>query len=152
MKYSVSFVRNDVAQSNLAVADTPLAVRAWFRMYKPDARVLSVNAATVDDERPDKPCIEIPQNYLPFMHAADNMTMILEREKAMRCEFYVMDVRYLNNLAFPQLSADSRGHRLTIGDWYVIVTCSNGHKYYVNVTADSVVTMCAEVFNFIQNK
>ena len=69
-----------------------------------------------------------------------------------RDRFYVMDKRYYDNLALPQFSADNRGNRLVIGDWYVIVTCGDGYKYYINVTADSVVTMCAEVFDFLQYK
>lgn len=152
MKYNVSFVRNEVAQSNIAIADNEMAVMAWFKMYKPDARILTIFSATPDDEKPGKPCIEIPQNYLPYMNAADNMSLILQHEKGMNCRFYVMDKTYYGNLAYPQLSADNRGHSLVVGDWYVIVTCSNGYKYYVNVSGDSVVTMCAEVFDFIQNK
>lgn len=152
MKYNVSFVRNEVSQSNIAIADNEMAVMAWFKMYKPDARILTVFPAKPDDEKPGKPCIEIPQNYLPYMNAADNMSLILQHEKSMSCCFYVMDKAYYGNLAYPQLSADNRGHALVIGDWYVIVTCSNGYKYYINVSGDSVVTMCAETFDFIQNK
>ena len=152
MKYNVSFVRNDVAQANLAIADSDMAVLAWYRMYKPDARVLAVSPATPCDEKPGKPCVEIPVNYLPYMSAADNMSLILQREKGMTCRFYVMDQRYYRNLAYPQLSCDSRGHALAVGDWYVIITCSGGYMYYVNVTYDSVATMCAEVFGFVQHK
>ena len=152
MKYNVSFVRNDVAQANLAIADSDMAVLAWYRMYKPDARVLAVSPATPCDEKPGKPCVEIPVNYLPYMSAADNMSLILQREKGMTCRFYVMDQRYYRNLADPQLSCDSRGHALAVGDWYVIITCSGGYMYYVNVTYDSVATMCAEVFGFVQHK
>ena len=152
MKYKVSFVRNDVAQANLAIADSDMAVLAWYRMYKPDARVLAVSPATPCDEKPGKPCVEIPVNYLPYMSAADNMSLILQREKGMTCRFYVMDQRYYRNLAYPQLSCDSRGHALAVGDWYVIITCSGGYMYYVNVTYDSVATMCAEVFGFVQHK
>ncbi len=152
MKYNVSFVRNDVYQSNLAIAESEQAVAAWFKMYKPDARVLSICPANSGGEKPGKPCVEIPVNYLPYMFAAENISLILQRGKNMTCVFYVMDARYYRNLARPELSADNRGHQLMIGDWYVIVTCSNGYKYYINVTRDSVVTMCAEVFDFIQNK
>ena len=80
MKYNVSFIRNDIAQANLAIADSDMAVMAWFRMYKPDARVLSVSPATPCDEKPGKPCLEIPVNYLPYMNAADNMSLILQHE------------------------------------------------------------------------
>lgn len=152
MKYNVSFIRNDIAQANLAIADSDMAVMAWFRMYKPDAHVLSVSPATPCDEKPGKPCLEIPVNYLPYMNAADNMSLILQHEKGMACRFYVMDKGYYRNLACPQLSCDNRGHALAVGDWYVIISCSNGYKYYVNVTCDSVVTMCAEVFGFVRHK
>lgn len=116
MKYNVTFIRNNVFQSNLADAESPLAVMAWYKMYKPDARILDVNPASSDDEKPGKPCIIVHKNYLPFMNAAENMSSILERENGMRCVFYVMDQRYIDNLAYPQLSADNRGNRLIVGD------------------------------------
>ena len=70
----------------------------------------------------------------------------------MSCEFYIMDNRYYGQLAMPQFSADNRGNPLVVGDWYVIVTCADGWKYYINVTLDSIITMCAEVFAFLQYK
>jgi len=152
MKYVVSLVHNNVYQSNLAEAESPLAVMAWYKMYKPDARILSVSEASADDDKPGKPCITVKQNYLPYIHAASNMTMILEREKGMHCIYYIMDQRYMDSLACPRLSHDNHGAPLMVGVAYVIVTCSNGHKYYICVDGDSVVTMCAEVFDFIQNK
>lgn len=152
MKYNVSFKRNDVYRSNLAIAECRNAVLAWYRMYKPDAEILNVRVALSDDEKPGKPCIQINTNYHPYIYAATSMSLILLNEKDMNCEFYVMDERYYNNLDHPELSADNRGNRLVIGDWYVIVTCSDGYKYYINVSHDSVLTMCAEVFDFIQHK
>lgn len=50
MKYTVSFVRNDIPQSNLAEAESPLAVMSWYKMYKPDVRVLDVSPARADDD------------------------------------------------------------------------------------------------------
>lgn len=152
MKYNVSFVCNDVAQSNLANADSPIAVMAWYKMRKPEARILDVRPATADDEKPGKPCVEVPMNVRPHLNAVENINCILQREKGMTCAFYIMDKRYYDSLALPQFSADNRGHRLIVGDWYVIVTCANGYKYYINVTADSVVSMCAEVFDFLKHK
>lgn len=152
VKYNITFNRNGVYQSNLAIAECTASVWAWYKMYKPDAKILDVTPARSDDEKPGKPCIQIDANYMPYMLAAENMNFILRREKGMTCAFYVMDKRYYNDLACPEFSADNRGNQLIIGDWYVIVTCSNGYKYYINVTCDSVITMCAEVFNFIQNK
>lgn len=152
MKYNVSFKRNDVYQSNLAIAESHQAVWAWYKMYKPDAEILDISPARSDDEKPGKPCVQIGTNYNPYVQAAINMSIILQDEKCMSCAFYVMDKGYYSSLAYPQLSADNRGNQLAIGDWYVIITCANGHKYYVNVSHDSVITMCAEVFNFIQYK
>lgn len=152
MKYNVSYILNDITHANLADANSPIAVTAWYKMRHPDAHILDVRPATADDDKPDKPCVRIPMNVLPYMNATENISCILQREKGMTCVFYVMDKRYYDNLALPQFSADNRGNQLVIGDWYVIVTCSNGYPYYINVTADSVVTMCAEVFDFLQYK
>lgn len=152
MLYNVSFICNDVYQANLAEAPCPEAIYAWHAMYKPDARILGVTAATIDDRKPGKPIVTICKNYLPYQHAAQNMSLILSQAKDMTCTFYVMDEHYYNNLAYPELSCDSRGNMLIVGDWYVIVRCANGCLYYINVSHDSVVTMCAEVFQFIQYK
>ena len=152
MKYNVSYILDDITHANLADANSPIAVTAWYKMRHPDAHILDVRPATADDDKPGKPCVRIPMNVLPYMNAAENISCILQREKGMTCVFYVMDNRYYKNLALPQFSADNRGHQLVVGDWYVIVTCGDGYKYYINVTADSVVTMCAEVFDFLQYK
>lgn len=93
-----------------------------------------------------------PKDIWKYRFAAMHMTDILIKEKNMGCVFVVMDDDYLNALECPELVRDSRGNRLFVGDWYVVIVCNNGYRYYVNVTADSVITMCAEVFGFIQNK
>ena len=152
MKYNVSYILDDIAHANLADANSPIAVTAWYKMRHPDAHILDVRPATADDDKLGTPCIQLPMNALPYMNSAENISCILQREKGMTCVFYVMDKRYYENLALPQFSADNRGHQLVVGDWYVIVTCGNGYKYYINVTADSVVSMCAEVFDFLQYK
>lgn len=84
--------------------------------------------------------------------ACDDMARILLREKGMYCCFAVMTEDIRNSHQFPELIRDHNGALLIDGDEYVIVTCGNGYRYYINVTGDSVITMCAEVFNFIQNK
>lgn len=152
MLYNISFVRNDVCQAGLAEAACAEAVYAWYAMYKPDARIFGVTEAASDDKKPGKPIVTIRENYMPYQRAAQNMSQILSSAKGMTCSFYVMDERYYKNLAYPELSSDNRGNKLIIGDWYVIVRCSNGYLYYINVSHDSIVTMCAEVFSFIQNK
>lgn len=152
MLYNISFVRNDVYQAGLAEAACSEAVYAWYAMYKPDARILGVNEASSDDKKPGKPIVTIGENYMPYQRAAQSMNQILSSAKGMTCSFYVMDERYYKNLAYPELSSDNRGNKLIVGDWYVIVRCSNGYLYYINVSHDSIVTMCAEVFGFIQNK
>lgn len=84
--------------------------------------------------------------------AANKITELLDWIYRAKCEYYIMDDEYLSQLAYPELSHDNHGNRLIKGCAYMIITVSNGYKYYVNVTADSVLTACAEVFNFIQNK
>lgn len=68
------------------------------------------------------------------------------------CEYRIMNSDFLENLSFPELTCDNRGNRLMKGDAYMIVTAPNGYPYYINVTADSPLTACAEVFQFIQHK
>ena len=85
-------------------------------------------------------------------HAAEMVSLILQHEKGMTCHYFTMTAEYIQGLRFPQLVRDNRGNQLIPGDSYMIVTCSNGYKYYVNVSGDSVVTACAEVFDFIQYK
>ena len=91
-------------------------------------------------------------HYINHHKACEYMTAILQANKHMYCSFVVLDEADIACHPFPELLRDSRGNRLIPGDQYVIVTCQNDYRYYINVTADSVVTMCAEVFNFIQNK
>lgn len=152
MLYNVSFVCNDIFQAGLAEASCAEAVYAWYTMYEPDARIMSVTEASSDDKKPGKPIVNISDNYMLYQRAAQSMSQILSSAKGMTCSFYVMDERYYKNLAYPELSSDNRGNHLNVGDWYVIVRCSNGYLYYINVSNDSIVTMCAEVFGFIQNK
>lgn len=91
-------------------------------------------------------------NVNQMRFAANKITEIIDATSKAKCEYRVMDDEYIGMLAIPQLSQDNHGHCLFAGDAYMIITCSNGYKYYINVTADSVLAACAEVFNFIQNK
>ena len=69
-----------------------------------------------------------------------------------RCEYLIVDDAYLSTLDHPNLASDNHGEPLLIGDAYMVITCANGYKYYINVTADSPYAACAEVFNFIQHR
>lgn len=84
--------------------------------------------------------------------AAKKISEILDWTSKAKCEYIIMNDDYLSKLTFPQLACDNHGTPLLKNDAYMIITCSNGYKYYVNVTADSVLTACAEVFNFVQYK
>ncbi len=84
--------------------------------------------------------------------AAQSISEIMQRVSGAHCAYLVMDDAYMSTLAMPQYSTDNRGNRLMIGDQYMVITCANGYRYYVNVSADSIMTACAEVFCFAQNK
>ena len=84
--------------------------------------------------------------------AAHQIDALTQRTSGAHCRYFVMDDEYLSNLAYPELSRDNNGNRLMAGDQYMIITCANGYLYYVNISGDSVLTACAEVFQLIQNK
>ena len=63
MKYNVSYILDDITHANLADANSPIAVRAWYKMRHPDARILDVRPATADDDKPGKPCM-LPSIFL----------------------------------------------------------------------------------------
>ncbi len=153
MEYRVVFAYDDdVWQTRIVNAESEQAVAAWFRMYEPDTSILGIYNPIALSVEPDEPAIDVARDYSRHMDAADGMSLILFREKSMTCEFYVMDTEGLKELEKHPGIVDSRGNPLMIGDWYVIITCANEHRYYVNVTYDSVTAMCAEVFGFIQHK
>lgn len=89
------------------------------------------------------------------LKAIEGLNLILAA-KNMTCDLVLMDGDTYRN------AVDVGGRvkegavlpwgRLVLGDWYVVVTCVNGYKYYVNVSFDSSVWMCAEVLNCIANK
>ena len=87
-----------------------------------------------------------------YHEACEHMTRILLDNKGMHCYFRVVSEAYIKGFTYPELVRDNRGHELIPGDEYVVVVCQNGYQYHINVTDDSVVTMCAEVIDFIQNK
>lgn len=84
--------------------------------------------------------------------AAAHLNELLFQCAKAHCVYHVMDREYMSCLAFPQLAHDNHGTHLRIGDEYMIVTCETGYRYYINVTADSPLTACAEVLNFVQYK
>ena len=68
------------------------------------------------------------------------------------CEYLIVSGAYLDTLEHPSLASDNHGEPIRVGDAYMVITCANGHKYYIRVTADSPYTACAEVFNYIQHR
>ena len=91
--------------------------------------------------------------YLIRMHnAANQLNILLQQSANVRCEFFIMDEEHIASFVYPELVRCSRGNRLFVGDWYMILTAPNGHNYYVNVTADSVLTACADTLNFASTK
>lgn len=68
------------------------------------------------------------------------------------CEYLIVSGAYLDTLEYPSLACDNHGEPIRVGDAYMVITCANGYKYYINVTADSPYTACAEVFKFIQHR
>ena len=93
------------------------------------------------------------QNGLRKMYAvAAYIDDLLNALCQSHCEYRIMDSDFLESLTAPELACDNRGNRLVKGDAYMVVTAPNGYSYYINVTADSPLTACAEVFQFIQHK
>lgn len=69
-----------------------------------------------------------------------------------KCRFFILDKTGLMSLENHDFTFDTRGHQLIPGDWYIEVECRNGYKYYINVTADSVITMAIEVLKAMEFK
>lgn len=90
--------------------------------------------------------------YIKKHVTCDDISRILLREKGMYAAFFIMTEEYIHSFAFPELVSDHKGYKLIPNDEYVIITCSNNYRYHINVTGNSIASMCAEVFNFIQNK
>lgn len=58
--YNVSFLKNDVYQSNLVkTSKSPVEIAQYFIDVKHVHEVLGINIATADDNRPGKPVLEI---------------------------------------------------------------------------------------------
>lgn len=55
-------------------------------------------------------------------------------------------------LKYPELAIDTRGGRLIEGEEYIIVGCQNGHRYYINVTGDSLMSMGEQLFKHMMGK
>ena len=93
------------------------------------------------------------EKHMQLMHhAASYIDSIILATSNARCRFAVMDESYISGFRFPDLVRDNNGNRLIPGDYYMIVTCANGYTYHINVSGDSVVTACAETFDFLQCK
>ncbi|MBR6570414.1 MAG: hypothetical protein IKK75_08185 [Clostridia bacterium] len=84
--------------------------------------------------------------------AARHMNELLQDIANAHCTYMIVDDAYIAGLRYPELVRDSRGNRLISGDQYMIVTCPNGYQYYINITGDSVLTACDEVFHYISGK
>ena len=84
--------------------------------------------------------------------AAAQIDELILRTSGARCGYRVMDDEYIAALPYPQLVRDNNGNPLIPGDRYMIITCANGYRYHVNISGDSVLTACAEVFQFISGK
>ena len=84
--------------------------------------------------------------------AAQHIDTLIQRTSGARCRYIVMDDQYMSDLACVQLACDNNGNRLVTGNEYMIITCANGYRYYVDITWDSVLTACSEVFRFISSK
>jgi hypothetical protein len=77
-------------------------------------------------------------------------TRIVEKEKMNKIEF-VTKVGKLLTVAKPHL-IKCEYVKGTNGDEYVAVTCENGAVYHVNITANSLAAIAAEVFTQMMNK
>lgn len=60
MKYNVSFIKNNVPQTNFIETDrSPVDIGHYYRDVKKVDYVCGITIATADDERPGKPCIKL---------------------------------------------------------------------------------------------
>ncbi|MBE5799366.1 MAG: hypothetical protein E7321_05375 [Clostridiales bacterium] len=84
--------------------------------------------------------------------AAAHCSAILQAASGANVEHLHMTAEYLSGFRFPELLHDNRDNPLLPGDDYLVITCRNGYQYYVNVTADSALTACAELFAFASRK
>ena len=96
--------------------------------------------------------IEYDEHAENLHFAAHQIDELIQRTSGAHCRYFVMDDEYMSNLAYPELSRDNNGNQLIPGDQYMVITCANGYKYYVNISGDSVLTACAETFQFISGK
>lgn len=87
-----------------------------------------------------------------MIFTASQISSLIDMLSKAKCEYLVMDEAYIASLEYPDLASDNHGDPLCLGDAYMVITCANGYKYYINVTADSPYAACAEVFNFIQHR
>lgn len=53
---------------------------------------------------------------------------------------------------YPEITTDVNGNRLREEDEYIIVFCQNGHRYFINVTGDSLMSMGEQLFKHMMGK
>lgn len=84
-----------------------------------------------------------------MMYVAKKINDIIQPTCEATCEAILLDAGAFENV----LNADRDiGQHLCLGEIYMVITCENGYKYYVNVTGDSILAAFAEVFDLIQYK
>lgn len=94
------------------------------------------------------------EQYLEYGEFVRHLSAVLHMAKPhLTCHFEI----YQNESTLPNpcegaLIHDMRGNRLLHGDWYIVMECRGGHRYYINVTWDSLVTMAKETFERMENK
>ena len=91
-------------------------------------------------------------HFMRVDNAMRYLSQILHDNGFKGCHLYQWEKDDFKKFSFPDLLCDQKGNRLIPGDWYVIIRCVNDYLYFVNVSGDSVLTACAEVLIFAQNK
>jgi hypothetical protein len=93
------------------------------------------------------------KQFIDYFMATVILSQILQNASdGKSCRFMILTQEEYETFEHPEIMHSTRGHNLLVGDWYVVVTCRNGYKYYVNVTADSIITMCIEVLKAMEFK
>jgi hypothetical protein len=87
-----------------------------------------------------------------LVYAFSRISDFIQNHGFKGCHVHKWERSDFDQFQFPELIRDNHGNILFPGELYVIVTCENDHRYYVNITGLSVLSACAEVLNFIQYK
>ena len=96
--------------------------------------------------------IEYDEHAANLHCAAAYIDALIKRTSGAHCRYFVMNDEYMSGIRYPELVRDNNGNRLITGEQYMVITCANGYMYYVNISGDSVLTACAETFQFISGK